>query len=201
MKITPRLDLKRCPHCNIANPNIVNVSQFNSKNANGTYQRIWFNYVCQSCGGAILASRASHDDTIRDFFPSNRVVDECIPERAREFLNQALETLQSPAGSIMLSNSSIDAMLKDNGYKEGSLYKRIEESAKNHLITKGMSEWAHQIRLEANDQRHADEKSSLPTQEDAVRIVEFTLALAEFLYVLPNKVAKGIESTKSIEKL
>jgi hypothetical protein len=34
MKITPRLDLKRCPHCNIANPNIVTVSQFNSKNAN-----------------------------------------------------------------------------------------------------------------------------------------------------------------------
>jgi DNA-directed RNA polymerase subunit RPC12/RpoP len=197
MRLTPRLDLNRCPHCNIANPNITATVQFEAQGANGGYVRIWKGYVCQSCGGAILASmRKGGDDIALQFFPETKIVEECIPERARAFLNQALETLQSPAGSIMLSASSIDAMLKDKGYKEGNLYNRIEDAAKNHLITDDMSTWAHQIRLEANDQRHADENVNLPTQEDAKRIVEFALALAEILYVLPNKVIKGIESTR-----
>jgi hypothetical protein len=96
----------------------------------------------------------------------------------------------------MLSASSIDAMLKEKGYKDGSLYGRIKKASEDHLITEGMSEWAHQIRLEANDQRHADESASLPTEEDAKRILEFAFALAEFLFVLPNKVQSAIEKTK-----
>jgi hypothetical protein len=197
MHLTPRLDLARCPHCNIANPNIVHMVSFDGQPMNTGYIRLWKAYVCQSCGGAMLGSiRKGGSDDALEFFPSNRIVDECIPDRARTFLNQSLETLQSPGGSIMLSASGIDAMLKDKGYKDGNLYKRIEEAAKNHLITNEMSQWAHQIRLEANDQRHADENSTLPTIEDAKRIVDFALALAEFLYVLPNKVIKGIETTK-----
>ena len=71
----------------------------------------------------------------------------------------------------MLSASSIDSMLKDKGYKNGSLYVRIDQAANDHIITRGMSEWAHQIRLEANDQRHADEGVLLPTEDDIIRIV------------------------------
>ena len=197
MKLSSRLDLKRCPHCNIANPNITHVQNFESNSANGGNTRLWFTYVCRSCGGAIIGSKTKQSDEALELFPAPKEVDECIPDRARHFLVQSLETIYAPSGSIMLSASSIDAMLKDKGYKEGNLYKRIEQAAKDHLITEGMSEWAHQIRLEANDQRHADENAVLPNEDDAQRIVEFALALAEFLYVLPSKVNKGIEDTRN----
>lgn len=59
-----------------------------------------------------------------------------------------------------------------------------------------MSQWAHQIRLEANDQRHADDNASLPTEVDVKRVVEFAIALGEFLFVLPNRVQTAIEKTK-----
>ena len=196
MNLTARLDLKRCPHCNIANPNIVKEQTIETNNANGTFSRFWVVYVCKSCGGAIIASRNKQNASAIEIFPKSKEVDECIPDKAKQFLMQSLETIHAPAGSIMLSASSIDAMLKDKGYKDGNLYKRIELAAKDHLITDGMSKWAHQIRLEANDQRHADEDAALPNEEDAKRIVEFAFALAEFLYVLPNKVDKGIEKTK-----
>lgn len=195
MRLTNRLELKRCPHCNIANPNITKYTEFQTNDANGTNSRFWVIYQCNSCGGALLASRNMHSDESLELFPKPKAVDECIPDRTRKFLTQSLETIHAPAGSIMLSASSIDAMLKDKGYKEGSLYLRIDKAAKDHLFTEGMSKWAHQIRLEANDQRHADEKTVLPTEDDAKRIIEFALALAEFLYVLPNKVNKAIENT------
>ena len=189
--------MKRCPHCNIADPNVVKVHDFPTNNANNSFPRVWITYVCQSCGGALIGSIKSKQNLMAlELFPESKAVDESLPDKAKQFLNQSLETIHAPAGSIMLSASSIDALLKDKGYKDGNLYKRIEAAAKDHLITVGMSDWAHQIRLEANDQRHADENADLPTEDDAKRIVEFAFALADFLYVLPNKVNTGIEKTK-----
>ncbi|MBW1613662.1 MAG: DUF4145 domain-containing protein [Deltaproteobacteria bacterium] len=191
-----RLNLKRCPHCQIANPNIIQQNHFETQDANGGNQRIWITYVCQSCGGALLGSRTKSGNQAQQLFPEPTMIEECIPEKAREFLNQAINSLNAPAGSIMLSASSIDAMLKDIGYKEGSLFERIEKAVKDNRLTPGMSEWAHLIRLEANDQRHADDKAELPNEEDARKIVDFAIALAQFLYVLPNKVKMGIEESK-----
>jgi hypothetical protein len=96
----------------------------------------------------------------------------------------------------MLAASAVDAMLKEKGLKDGSLYNRIEQAAANHLITPGMAEWAHEVRLDANDQRHADENAPLPTSDDAQRIVEFASALAEFLFVLPARVQRGREAAQ-----
>jgi hypothetical protein len=96
----------------------------------------------------------------------------------------------------MLAASSVDAMLKEKGYVEGSLYSRIEKAAKDHLITDGMAEWAHQVRLDANDERHADQGASLPTGEDARRSIAFTEALAQFLFTLPAMVDQGLRDSR-----
>lgn len=93
----------------------------------------------------------------------------------------------------MLAASSVDAMLKEKGYTEGNLYPRIEQAVKDHLITKEMSKWAHQVRLDANDQRHADESAELPTEVDAKKTIQFAQALAEFLFVLPAMVEQGLK--------
>jgi hypothetical protein len=47
------------------------------------------------------------------------------------------------------------------------------------------------VRLDANDERHADENADLPTEVDAKRCIDFTKALAEFLFILPDRIAKG----------
>jgi len=91
----------------------------------------------------------------------------------------------------MLTASCVDAMLKDKGYKTGSLKARIDEAADAHLITPEMAAWAHEIRLDANDERHADEGAALPNSADAEKAIEFAKALAQFLYVLPDRVARG----------
>ena len=91
----------------------------------------------------------------------------------------------------MLCASSVDAMLKEKGLKEGSLYKRIEDASKNNLITEEMSLWAHEVRLDANDERHADEGAELPSETDAKRCIDFVKALADFLFILPARIERG----------
>jgi hypothetical protein len=48
-----------------------------------------------------------------------------IPDRAREYLEQAISSISAPAGAIMLAASSVDAMLKEKGLNSGKLYSRI----------------------------------------------------------------------------
>ena len=91
----------------------------------------------------------------------------------------------------MLAASAVDAMLKDKGLKTGSLYSRIDAAAKEHLITPEMATWAHEVRLEANDQRHVDETGPLPNDADAERVIAFAAAVAQFIYVLPAQVQRG----------
>ena len=91
----------------------------------------------------------------------------------------------------MLAASAVDAMLKAKGLSQGKLYARIKEAQSQNLITAEMAAWAHEVRLEANDQRHADEDADLPNETDARKCVEFVQALAQFLFVLPSRVARG----------
>jgi hypothetical protein len=105
---------------------------------------------------------------------------------------QAIETVHAPDGSVMLSASAVDAMLKGKNYTDGTLYTRIEQATKDHLLTSDMATWAHRVRLDANDPRHADEDRPHLDTEQAEQVIGFATALAEILYILPSRVTAGI---------
>ena len=191
------LPLERCHHCNIAKPTMSQESYKPTQSFDDKNLRMWCTYSCANCGGTVLAvSQHSPNDPlfyfeITDIWPNLPDVSEAVPQRAREFLKQAMSSIHAPSGAVMLTASAIDAMLKDRGYKDGSLSARINRSAEDHLITKEMATWAHEIRLDANDERHADEEAEMPSTADAEKCIEFASALAQFLYVLPARVERG----------
>lgn len=186
------LALERCPHCQVAKPLLSRFSQMETKDHSQRRSRTWSFYSCATCGGVVMtAVRDGHGLFITEMFPDHARVADGLPPKAAAYLSQAIACIHAPAGAVMLAASSVDAMLKDKGYIDGSLYSRIEKAAADHLITAEMALWAHEVRLEANDQRHADAVATLPTEEDAKRTVDFANALAEFLFVLPARVARG----------
>jgi hypothetical protein len=166
-----------------------------TQNAAKNVTWVWQCYACSSCGGVVMTSSHSAGGPIVEMYPSTLSVDEAIPPRARAFLDQAISSAHAAAGAVMLAASSVDAMLKAKGYTDGSLYSRIEKAQKDHLITDEMSTWAHEVRLDANDQRHADDAADLPTEDDAKKVIAFARALAEFLFVLPARVSRGRSQT------
>ncbi len=80
-------------------------------------------------------------------------------------------------------------MLEAKGIKADSLFKQIKAAADQHIIIPEMVDWAHEIRLAANDERHPDEDDA--SAEDAAACVDFALALGEALFVLPARVTRG----------
>lgn len=199
IKLLNDLELEKCPHCNVDKPNFRLIHKFATNSSNGHNKRFWGVYSCRRCGGAVIAYAMQEDGNIYNIYPDQDEVDENIPEKARSYLKQAIDSLHAPAGSVMLSASSVDAMLKEKGYKEGSLYSRIDKSKENHLITDEMALWAHEVRLEANDQRHADDSEPLPSESDATKCIDFTTALGQLLFVLPARVKRGLDTAKDTE--
>lgn len=196
--LAQQLILERCPHCGVDSPTLNGLLIGNSndpittRDIIGDNVRIWRVYRCSRCGGLITAAAPiSIHYEVSEIYPEPVKVDEAIPNTAKAYLSQAINSINAPAGAVMLCASSVDAMLKAKGYIKGRLYPRIEQAAKDHLITEGMKEWAHEIRLDANDQRHADENATLPTMTDAQRVIKFTQALGEFLFVLPALIERG----------
>ena len=131
-----------------------------------------------------------------EIYPKAEEIDEEIPEQARHYLKQAMESLHAPDGAVMLAASAVDAMLKAKEYKQGRLYDRIKKAAKEHIITADMEIWAHQVRLDSNDPRHADEAKPHHDEASAKRAVNFAKALAHFMFVLPSRVTRGIKEAE-----
>lgn len=194
MKHGRQLILDRCPHCSVAHPRIDFLWQHESKDYRGKSSRIWMTYVCATCGGIVLAvapTVAQGTADITHMWPAPQAVADELPQRAKDYLSQAVASIHAPVGAVITAASAVDAMLRTKGYKDGNLYSRIDKAAEDHLITNEMAAWAHEIRLDANDQRHADNDAPLPTSEDAQKVIEFARALGQFLFVLPARVERG----------
>jgi hypothetical protein len=198
-----QLEIDVCPHCGRANPTLNRAVDFIPTKSNSGDNPLWWGiYLCKSCGNIVtacayrIANNPAHATPILYIYPSIPIISDSIPEKPRELLQQAQNSLHAPVGAIMLCASAVDAMLKLKGYKEGTLYERIDKAGTDHLITNEMSKWAHQVRLDANDQRHADEKAPMPTQKDATVTFDFAKAFAEYLFVLPSMVTRGISESE-----
>jgi hypothetical protein len=196
VRLDKYLKIDRCPHCSVAKPTLEAESSFTTTADNKSNTRFWAFYACSTCGGVTTAWAYNDGDEVQAIFPTLMLVDPNLPIKIKTYLQQAIDTQHAPSGSLMLCASAVDAMLKEKGFIDGSLYKRIDEAAGANIITPDMAKWAHRVRLDANEQRHADTESDLPTTLDAQQGVEFTKTLAELMFTLPGKVDKGLKETE-----
>ena len=158
--------------------------------------------MCFTCGAIVTASSNRQGDTywVEAIFPSPKVAHEDLPPVAKTFLQQAFQTLQAPDAAAMVAGSAVDAMLKAKGYEDGSLYSRIDSAKQDGVLTQGMADWAHSVRLGSNRPRHSDVERPHVTYEEARQSVDFAEALGNFLFVLTARIARGIEAAQQAEQ-
>jgi hypothetical protein len=197
-----------CPHCSVANPQLKELWASKEPLYRGDVPvigRLWATYQCTSCSDVVLvkcawssrtAANKPWDDKKYDvdtIYPSAKIAHEDVPEPARTFLQQALDTLHAPDAAAVMAGAAVDAMLKKKGLTEGSLYSRIDKALKDNLLTQGMADWAHSVRLGSNRPRHADEHEPHVVPEQAKQSVEFAEALGNFLFVLTARIERGLK--------
>ena len=175
--------VSRCPHCGIANPQLPRLWQSEQQldNSTGLPASRWAIYRCTTCGDAVSAKGAPGANVgnplIIKVFPTQKEAHDDIPDIARQFLQQAYETLHAPDAAAVMAGSAVDAMLKAKGYEDGSLYLRIDKAVEDHVLTESMGLWAHEVRLGSNRPRHADKDNPHVSPEEAVQSVDFAESL------------------------
>ena len=198
--------LRRCPHCGSARPAFTRAHAV----PEGVYSNVtgkknyWAIYQCSTCALPITLwhkrvsrqANSSHYFHEYEIIPATWVADDSVPANARRYLEQAQATIGAPDASVVMSASAIDAMLKEKGLVDGSLYKRIKEAVEGGLLTNDMSKWAHLVRLNSNNPRHADGSNPHMTTTDATLSLQFAKAIAEVLFVLPSRMPEA-EGTSS----
>ena len=207
----PLTHLQRCPQCGTARPTMhLHRVIFTRSYAYGS-RLGWAIYQCSSCDDVVcfkggfpepddnasaedyFSFRDQHADTM---LPRNEDDFSDWPERAKRYMKQATEAIGTPDGAVMLAGSAVDAMLKEKGLANGSVYKRIQDAVQSNLLTEAMGEWAHSVRLAANSPRHADLDEPHASRDEAKASIEFARALGQFLFVLPARIERGKEAAK-----
>lgn len=187
------LGVPNCPHCGTAHPTLQRVwhSQQPRPRADEKRTSIWAAFSCTTCGGVVSVrgqpGEVAGNALVDAIFPAAWEAHAAIPAAVARYLKQAKQTLSNTDASVLMSAAAIDAMLKDKGLHEGTLYARIDQAVAKGLITQGMADWAHRVRLDANNSRHADGGSPEPLDDDAQRAFDYADALTEILYVLPSR--------------
>jgi hypothetical protein len=188
--------IARCPHCRVGRPQVALLTDFGARG-----NRRWAAYTTVCCGGVLLAVGPEGAGTatapIETIYPGERSAAAEIPDPARSYLQQALETLHAPDAAAIMAGSAVDAMLKHFKLIDGSVYTRIDVAVSQNILTAAMGEWAHEVRLGSNRPRHADTENPHVSPHQAQQSVEFAEALGHFLFVLSSRVKKGIEDAKT----
>lgn len=194
MNLDEHLKIKRCPHCGIDNPNLASiVPEFVTSSDDGKDQRQWRIYKCSRCGGVVAAWCHPYDRKVLGYFPKEENIDESLPAKVQNYLQQAVDSTFAPSGAIMLCANAVNAMLREKKIEGSSLQEKIGKAVEQGLINKEMETWAGKIRLDTPEQD--DDNLPMPSVEQAKQSIAFSKALADFLFVLPEKIQKGIAAS------
>src|SRR5579863_4331892 len=105
-KLEPFLRLNRCPYCSVDNANLSGSNPFSTRDNNGTNQRTWRYYTCARCGGVLIASASADGRELLDYAPRNAAINDDLPFKVKAYLQQAIDSVFAPSGSVMLCASS-----------------------------------------------------------------------------------------------
>ena len=194
--LKPQLPLTRCPHCSTDQPSLTHLGSYETTDNYGQRCRFWSVYKCARCGGLVTASAEKDGHVVKECYPGTEQVNAAIPSPAIDYFRQAMESIHAPAGAVLLAANAVDSMLRAKGFQDGPLLSRVDQAAEEHLITKDLAKWAHQVRLDTNDQTDNDESVPLPSEDDARKSLHFVEAFANFLFVVPAMVTRGLKESE-----
>ena len=194
------LILDRCPYCNIAKPFMAHISSHMIAKEHEVLLHILDIYECSSCHNFIIHKQIpkiyfGDTEFISLIIPKEKTYDKNIPDKARNDLTAAYETLHQPKASIIMSSRAVETMLQIKGYNDNYLNDKIIAAHGAGILTDDMKKWADEVRLDANKERHAALADNPPSKEDAERTLSFAETIAEILFVIPSKVTRGISAS------
>lgn len=115
-----------------------------------------------------------------------------IPEHIASTADEAHQCLSIGAhrGAVALARAVVEATAKHHQITKGMLDKKIDELAKQGVISDAMKDAAHEIRFAGNEVAHADLAEEPISRDDAEEVLALMDAILTRVYQEPAQVAR-----------
>jgi hypothetical protein len=145
---------------------------------------------CQKVVGGHVSTGSP--DVIHEWWPKHVGGKEFpdVPEHIASTADEAHQCLSISAhrGAIALARAVVEATAKHHEITKGTLDKKIDEMAKQGVISDAMKDAAHEIRFAGNEVAHADLAEKPITQDDAEEVLALMDAILTRVYQEPAQV-------------
>jgi hypothetical protein len=161
-------------------------------------------YRCQNCAGFVQvlwsAAGFSHgmqglyDYRVQPFPLSGKPEPSPNwPEGMTRFWIQAHDSLgnENWDAANLMARSALQFVVREKGAKNGNLKSQIDDLGANGVLHPLMKEWAHEVRLLANESAHpTDPMPPSVTPQDVRDIISYLDFLMFYLYDLPEQISE-----------
>jgi HEPN domain-containing protein/endogenous inhibitor of DNA gyrase (YacG/DUF329 family) len=184
-----------CPHC------AVRVTAKAETWVGNGEEEAFFLVQCPSCSKALFGSSSVYRDefnnwawdTVERLWPTPSLADvgPAIPEAARRDIKDAQKCLSHGiySAAAVLCGRALERLIKE---KAGAnmIGKGLAELKSQGVIDERLFSWAEALRKERNIGAHASDEDT--TKENAQDIVDFTIAIFDYVYTLSEKYERYI---------
>lgn len=196
-----------CPHCGVYSTFRVSAEYGN---------QFWGGFAkilgCDHCRQLVYVILGATDtrsgkiasEEILDCYPKRMPkLEDSIPKNVASDYIEAIKCFDVGANraSASMCRRALQSSVLERGAKKGKLFDQINELFEKQIITKDIKDWAHEIRLTANIGAHPDEDGLEDvTPTEAKELLDFTEQYLNYVYIMPDKVAKKRAKKMSKEK-
>ena len=182
-----------CPHC------AVRVRTEAKSWVGDADEGAYFLVACPSCQSPLFGTSVTYQDennhwrwdTAERLWPTPSVADvgPSIPEAARRDIRDAQKCLSHGiySAAAVLCGRAIERLIKE---KAGAnmIGKGLSQLKAKGVIDERLYSWAEPLRKERNIGAHASDEDT--TKENAQDIIDFTIAIFDYVYTLSEKYEK-----------
>lgn len=155
----------------------------------------WYFCNCPRCSDPILAYKyffEDEGDAPTRAYPSTtrRQLGGAVPKPIREAFDEAVTCFKSKAytASAIMCRKTLEGLCDSHGAKAGNLSRNLAQLQKDGVIEKNLYAWAEALRISGNEAAHG--VGTTISRSDCEDILEFTEALAEYVFTYRDKFAK-----------
>jgi hypothetical protein len=202
-----------CPHCgNKATQRLVHKQRYYEKSwdPNGTSAEDipWSSFVaaCETCDNILVYENLGDETCDNRFstcdlvYPKNPFLPIVIPRQIASAYAEASRVREiSPNAFAVLIRRSLEILCNERGLPNGTLAHRLKLLSDRGEVPPTLSQATDLLRLIGNIGAHGSEKSVHPLHVRAID--DFFIALLEYLYVAPKKIADFQNRLKAIEDI
>lgn len=185
-----------CPHCMVRVK--ANAKDWISKDGDETF----FLLQCPSCRNPLFGSAYAYQDDWNNHCwtdveriwptPSITEVSLSIPEAARRDIKDAQKCLSHGiySAAAVLCGRALERLIKEKTGEGHMIGRGLKALLDKGAIDQRLFDWAEALRKERNIGAHASDEDT--TKENAQDVVDFTIAIFDYVYTLSEKYAKYI---------